>query len=55
VEIQDIVKVLEIVNGPEELAKEINRIFNIASDTDFKKGEECFKVPKTYRSNNQDS
>ncbi|WP_028394054.1 DUF1871 family protein [Bacillus cihuensis] len=50
VEIQGIVEVLEIVNGPKELAIEINQIFNKAFDTDFKKEKECFVVaPKILR------
>lgn len=46
VEIQGIVEVLEIVNSPKELAIEINRIFNKAFDTDFKKEKECIVVAK---------
>lgn len=44
-EIKDIIEVIEIVNGsPEVLAVEINRIFNKAFETDFKKEKDCLTV-----------
>jgi hypothetical protein len=46
-EIKDIIEVIEIVNGsPEVLTVEINRIFNKAFETDFKKEKDCLSVAK---------